>query len=627
MTKKRKAWQPPGKPADPEALKRAKAQGLRVLPSPDEETAAPTDGAQQEWPIGKSPVDDSESDAPETDQEQAKSGSDGQNEPQKGPEPPRVPKDPTGDDKPPRIHVLEVRARNVKCIREVFISMSGEVHEIRGDTGQGKTAILETLEAGFRGLDPSMVRNGEAYAEIELRLSSGMVKRLIPADGSTAKLTVTDEHGAEIKRAKAFLEQICGPSAFRPVEWVQLGAGDKRGKTERLRRQRDMLLEVIPMSLTIAEILEHVRGTLGDGHIASLSAEILSRVDDNQHAFVVCNILEAACYECRKEINVTVKHAESALEFAPMPDPLPACGDIGVDACRVQLDEASRDFHVATDKRQRWGALIQRRDALQHSIEEEGTDLPDRDELKASLVDNLARMTTLEERCAILEGQLAEVRESLTATRSERNDLDRLAQRIVALDTRWLDLVELDTAIDAEGGKGGGDFAEERIAVAEEAMNRCKVSLAGVEALAAYKKAATELEWYQGRADVYSDLVKEFRDTIPCELLAKAALPVQGLSISGPTILIDGVPLHQLGTSQQLQIGVALSSVFNPGAGFVLVDGAESLGSKDRAAIAEAVGKTGDQLIMTYVDPEAKPADGVTVMRHGEVVESDDQDK
>jgi tRNA modification GTPase len=86
------------------------------------------------------------------------------------------------------------------------------------------------------------------------------------------------------------------------------------------------------------------------------------------------------------------------------------------------------------------------------------------------------------------------------------------------------------------------------------------------------------------------------------------------------SIQIDGVPLHQLGTSQQIAVGVKVAAAVNPKSGFVLVDGAESMGGKDRRALAEAAEVLGLQLIMTVVDPDAKPGPGVTVMRGGAAV-------
>jgi hypothetical protein len=83
---------------------------------------------------------------------------------------------------------------------------------------------------------------------------------------------------------------------------------------------------------------------------------------------------------------------------------------------------------------------------------------------------------------------------------------------------------------------------------------------------------------------------------------------------------VDGVPLHALGTSQQIRTGVLVAAALNPRSAFVLVDGAESMGRADRLALADAAQELGLQLILTVVDPDAAPGPDVTVMREGESV-------
>jgi hypothetical protein len=111
-----------------------------------------------------------------------------------------------------------------------------------------------------------------------------------------------------------------------------------------------------------------------------------------------------------------------------------------------------------------------------------------------------------------------------------------------------------------------------------------------------------------------------FRDVLPSMLLARANLPLDGLAIEDETIVINGVPLHELGTSEQIRVGVVIASALNPLAGFVLVDQAESLGREGKKALASVAHELGLQLIMTVVDPDAVPGPGVTVMRGGEAL-------
>jgi len=85
---------------------------------------------------------------------------------------------------------------------------------------------------------------------------------------------------------------------------------------------------------------------------------------------------------------------------------------------------------------------------------------------------------------------------------------------------------------------------------------------------------------------------------------------------------VHGVPLHALGTSEQIKIAVQIAAALNRQIGWVPIDRAESLGRADRVAIGEVQRELNLQIILVYVDPDAEPAPGVTVMTNGEVMQA-----
>ena len=118
-----------------------------------------------------------------------------------------------------RARILGLRSKNLKCLKEVEISPQGDITEIRGDAGQGKTSILESIRAAIEGMDPSMIRNGATAAEINLDLSTAKINRIIHSDDQKDYLTVTDtDSGKKIERAKEFLRALTGPTIFNPIE-------------------------------------------------------------------------------------------------------------------------------------------------------------------------------------------------------------------------------------------------------------------------------------------------------------------------------------------------------------------------------------------------------------------------
>jgi len=515
-----------------------------------------------------------------------------------------------------RSRILELRARNVKSIKEVEIDMAGDIHEIRGDTGQGKTSVLSSIEGALRGLDPDMVRRGASKAELELRLSTATIKRIVPSDGSRETLLVTDAGGNGVERAKDFLQTICGPSTFRPIQWVQLGGGDARGRTERLRRQRDQLLEAIPLALTERDVFEAVKG-LGPECVEALSEVNLDGVDFEQHPFVVCSAIERACYDFRKLQNAKADDAEAVLQHTPAPETPAPRADLAT--CQAREREAVEAYHSAEGRLRGRKAVAGQRDTLKAKIDAEAAELPDPEVLRRTAGKWIGEKADAEKEIQRLEALLKAQRERLVEADEKVTRCEGLANRLAAQEARERDLGVLELELQGEG-LSMGEIEELRKAMHEAQADTEARRLQDVHDVAA--KTANDARL---RAELFDSLVALFRDGLPKKLLGEAELPVKGLSVDEKQVLIDGIPLHQLGTSQQIRVGVLIAAALNPRSGFVLVDGAESLGRKDRVALAEAARELGLQVVLTLIDESAVPSEHVTVMKDGQAVPQDEK--
>lgn len=513
-----------------------------------------------------------------------------------------------GNGKSERIHVLELRARNIKCVKEVAISFDGALHDIRGDAGQGKSTILAAIEGGLRGIDPDMVRNGAKSCELELHLTAATINRVINKEDGKETLMVTDSEGNAVEKASEFLKTICGPTVFRPVEWVQLGGGEKRGRTERLRRQRDQLLEAIPMSLSDRDVVRAV-SALGDDAKRALGQVNLDDVNFDAHPFVVCSALEKACYEFRKLQNSKAEDAEEALKHHPAPERV--APDASAEECAAMVERATEAFHEARAQVGNRDNLARRRDELRARIESEA-DLPDRAKLDRTLETYRTNAAELKGRIEDLEEQLQKARDDYAEVSAKVDRCEAMGRRLDVQEARVADLAQLEEELQGEGPTV--DLEELR-----QDMEDARAALEARRMQDVHDDYAASAEAARAYAERFDALVKLFRDDLPKRLLGEAELPVDGLSFDERQILIDGVPLHQLGTSQQIRIGVLIAAALNPRAGFVLVDGAESLGTGDRKALAEAAAEHGLQLIMTYVDPGARADEHTTVMEAGAV--------
>lgn len=509
-----------------------------------------------------------------------------------------------------RQRVLRVHARNVKCIREVEIDEIGDVHEVRGDAGQGKSAILAAIEAGLRGMDPSLVRNGADSAEIELELTDLKVHRVISAAGGRDNLMVTSQDGP-VKHAAAFLAALCGPSAFKPVEWVQLGGGEALGRTERLRKQRDELLAALPIRIDEHRILRAV-GDLGQAHIDALAEVNLDDISLEQHALTACAEIHRACYEYRAIQNARAKDAEAALKVYTPPATAPPSK--GPEELTAELDTAQKRYYEAeaagTGTQKLQERALNLRQALETMpVQTSSLDVIREDEARWSAAVE-SRTATVHD----LERQLQEVRDAERKARDELTRVQTLRRREETRQAQQEELAELEASLERSEAPD--------LAALQKAVDNARGDLELRRQQDKHDEHARAAVEARRRAELYDALVELFRDSLPQALIEESDLPVEGLGVSGDMLTVHGVPLHALGTSEQIKIAVQIAAALNRQIGWVPIDRAESLGRADRVAIGEVQRELGLQVIFVYVDPDAEPAPGTTVMRNGEAMQA-----
>lgn len=78
-------------------------------------------------------------------------------------------------------------------------------------------------------------------------------------------------------------------------------------------------------------------------------------------------------------------------------------------------------------------------------------------------------------------------------------------------------------------------------------------------------------------AERLDEIVKRLSKEVPEALVAKAKLPIAGLTISGDDILINGVTIDNLSSSEQLRFGLEVVRALNGAFKVICVDGIESL--------------------------------------------------
>lgn len=140
--------------------------------------------------------------------------------------------------------IIRFNAENFKRLVAVEITPEGNLVEIAGRNGQGKTSILDAIWVALGGLEAAPkkpIRDGELEARIELALGTDkpeivVVRTFKPkTDGSeiTSNLRVENAEGARYTSPQAMLDKLLGALAFDPLAFDRM---DARAQFDTLRR-------------------------------------------------------------------------------------------------------------------------------------------------------------------------------------------------------------------------------------------------------------------------------------------------------------------------------------------------------------------------------------------------------
>lgn len=128
--------------------------------------------------------------------------------------------------KPTRIIALE--ASNVKRIKTISIKPDGNLIQITGPNGSGKTSTLDAIWwalSGTRNIQTTPIRKGTTEAIIKLDLGEVIVTRKFKSkvDGGdyTTTITVESRDGARFQSPQIMLDGLLGELTFDPLAFAR----------------------------------------------------------------------------------------------------------------------------------------------------------------------------------------------------------------------------------------------------------------------------------------------------------------------------------------------------------------------------------------------------------------------
>jgi DNA repair protein RecN (Recombination protein N) len=197
----------------------------------------------------------------------------------------------------------ELRVENLGIISELLLPVGAGMTVITGETGAGKTLLVDALELVCGGrADPQMVREGAQEARVEARLVDGggeeiVLARVVPAVGRSrgyinGRLATASELAERGRSLVDLHGQHAHQSLLSSVEQRALldrAAGDAAEEARRVVREARAEVRLLDAELEAMGGDEHARAREVDllrYQLAEIDAAALTDVDEDAHLAV-----------------------------------------------------------------------------------------------------------------------------------------------------------------------------------------------------------------------------------------------------------------------------------------------------------------------------------------------------
>ena len=136
------------------------------------------------------------------------------------------------------LKIISLQAENVKKLIAVEINPKGNLVEITGKNGQGKTSVLDSIWwalSGAANIQGSPIRKGEDTAIIKLDFGEFKVTRTFSRldNRTTSSIKIEDAKGTAIRQPQTMLDKLLGELSFDPLAFARM---TKKEQFEQLKR-------------------------------------------------------------------------------------------------------------------------------------------------------------------------------------------------------------------------------------------------------------------------------------------------------------------------------------------------------------------------------------------------------
>ncbi len=280
--------------------------------------------------------------------------------------------------------IIRLEAENFKRLRAVSITPDGTLQQITGRNAQGKTSLLDVIEAalcGGRSIPDRPIRDGEKRAEVMVDLGDIVVRRKWTSN-ERSTLTVESKDGLSHKKPQDVLDRLLGDLSFDPLAFTRLkpkeqadalrkiagldttlldgqrkGAFDKRTDANRALKTEQSRLDALPLveapdePVSVKALLTELEDARG--HEEERQRVIRSHGGRNdEHERVLANVerLEKELASAKQDLGYTKqKLDEAAAAVKTLPEPI----DTAEIKARIDASESTNEKVRAKQERAR----------------------------------------------------------------------------------------------------------------------------------------------------------------------------------------------------------------------------------------------------------------------------------
>ena len=439
--------------------------------------------------------------------------------------------------------ILELKSENFLRIKGVHITPEGNLVEIAGANGAGKSSVLHAIWTALRHADHILeqpLHEGATSGYVRLTVGDETrrlkVERRFTEANANGYLSVTTDDGAKYGSPQKMLNDLIGAIAFDPLSFSRMDAKQQAAELRRVAR-----VEV---------------------DIDALDAE-RKRVFDQRT-------------EVNREVKVLQAQAEG-IEIVP-----------GLPDAEIDIDDIVATMAKASEHNMEVQSHATRRAERARDAEAK-----DREAIKAK--EDAARATETiarhRERIAELNRQIAELDQAIEQASGEVRRFQQIAKghEKAAVDIRQevADWPEAPAPID--------------VTALQAKVVDARTTNAAIALRTRRKTIEQQAEAAQARALSLTDALADI-DQQKADAIAAAEMPVEGLGFRDGIVTFEGVPFSQASKAQQIRIGMAVAIAANPKLRVVHIEDGSLLDETSLGIVREMAEAADYQVWMERVD-------------------------